>query len=62
VAIASDAHRTVPLGIVALSTQFGPDYDLTMAASTLTIVPVLVVFFMFRRHFIQGMMMSGLKG
>jgi multiple sugar transport system permease protein len=60
--ISSDSNKTVPLAIVDLSTQFGPIYDLTMAASTLTIVPVLVVFFVFRRHFIQGMMMSGLKG
>jgi multiple sugar transport system permease protein len=62
VLISSDSNKTVPLAIVSLSTQFGPIYDLTMAASTLTIVPVLVVFFVFRRHFIQGMMMSGLKG
>ncbi len=62
VLIGSDANKTVPLGIVDLSTQFGPIYDLTMAASTLTIVPVLLVFLAFRRHFIQGMMMSGLKG
>jgi len=62
VSIASDANRTVPLGIVALSTQFGPDYDLTMAASTLTILPVVVVFLLLRRHFISGMALSGLAG
>lgn len=62
VLIGSDANKTVPLGIVDLSTQFGPIYDLTMAASTMTIVPVLLVFLALRRHFIQGMMMSGLKG
>jgi multiple sugar transport system permease protein len=62
VLIGSDSNKTVPLGIVDLSTQFGPIYDLTMAASTLTIVPVVLVFLVFRRNFIQGMMMSGLKG
>jgi multiple sugar transport system permease protein len=62
VLIGSDTSKTVPLGILDLSTQFGPIYDLTMAASTLTIVPVILVFLVFRRHFIQGMMMSGLKG
>jgi ABC-type glycerol-3-phosphate transport system permease component len=60
--ISSDGNKTVPLGIVSLSTQFGPIYDLTMAAATVTIVPVLLVFLVFRRHFIEGMMMSGLKG
>jgi multiple sugar transport system permease protein len=62
VLISSDSNKTVPLGIVDLSTQFGPIYDLTMAASTVTIVPVLFVFLIFRRQFIEGMMMSGLKG
>ena len=62
VLVGSDSNKTVPLGIVGLSTQFGPIYDLTMAASTLTIVPVVLVFLVFRRNFIQGMMMSGLKG
>jgi multiple sugar transport system permease protein len=62
VLITSDHNKTVPLGIVDLSTQFGPIYDLTMAASTLTVVPILVVFFIFRRRFVEGMMMQGLKG
>ena len=62
VLITSEHNKTVPLGIVDLSTQFGPIYDLTMAASTLTIVPILIVFFIFRRKFIEGMMMQGLKG
>jgi multiple sugar transport system permease protein len=62
VLITSDQNKTVPLGIVDLSTQFGPIYDLTMAASTLTVVPILVVFFIFRRRFVEGMMMQGLKG
>lgn len=62
VSITSDANRTVPLGIVALSTQFGPAYDLTMAASTLTILPVVLVFLVLRRHFISGMALSGLGG
>lgn len=33
-----------------------------MAASTITVVPVLIVFFVFRRQFLGGFMMSGLKG
>jgi multiple sugar transport system permease protein len=60
--ISSEAKKTVPLGIILLSTQWGTIYDLTMAASALTILPVLVVFFIFRRQFIQGIVLSGLKG
>lgn len=33
-----------------------------MAASTVIIVPVLLVFFLTQRYFIEGVTMSGLKG
>jgi ABC-type glycerol-3-phosphate transport system permease component len=62
VLITSQQNATVPLGIVDLSTQFGPIYNLTMAASTITVVPTVVVFLVFRRQFVEGMMMQGLKG
>ena len=62
VLITSQQNATVPLAIVDLSTQFGPIYNLTMAASTVTVVPTVVVFFVFRRQFVEGMMMQGLKG
>jgi multiple sugar transport system permease protein len=62
VLITSQQNATVPLAIVDLSTQFGPIYNLTMAASTITVVPTVVVFFVFRRQFVEGMMMQGLKG
>lgn len=60
--INSSANKTVPLGIILLSTQWGSIYDLTMAASALTVLPVLIVFLVFRKQFIQGFILSGLKG
>lgn len=60
--INSSANKTVPLGIILLTTQWGSIYDLTMAASALTVLPVLIVFLIFRRQFIQGFVLSGLKG
>lgn len=60
--INTNINKTVPLGIILLSTQWGSIYDLTMAASTLTVLPVLIVFLVFRRQFIQGFVLSGLKG
>jgi multiple sugar transport system permease protein len=40
------------------STQFGP----LMAASTLVVIPVIVVFFFAQRTFIQGITLTGVKG
>ena len=33
-----------------------------MAASTAVVVPTLVLFFLAQRYFIQGMVLTGLKG
>jgi ABC-type glycerol-3-phosphate transport system permease component len=33
-----------------------------MAVATISLIPVLVVFFTAQRHFIQGLVISGVKG
>lgn len=33
-----------------------------MAAATLTIIPIFVVFLLAQRYFVQGVVMSGMKG
>ena len=35
---------------------------LLMAASVVSVIPVIVVFLICQRHFIRGIAMSGLKG
>jgi multiple sugar transport system permease protein len=37
-------------------------WDLLMAASTIMIVPIIVIFFLAQRYFIQGIVTTGLKG
>ena len=59
----SDAdHYTLSLGLTFFrseySTQFGP----LMAASTVVVIPVIVVFFFAQRTFIQGITLTGVKG
>jgi multiple sugar transport system permease protein len=38
------------------------EYGLLMAASTLVMLPVLIVFFFTQRYFIQGITLTGIKG
>lgn len=40
----------------------GPMWNIQLAATTLTAVPVLIVFVLAQRHVIQGPAQSGLKG
>lgn len=44
------------------SRQGGTPWNLLMAASTLVVSPIIILFFFTQRTFIQGITMSGLKG
>ncbi|HLH74209.1 MAG TPA: carbohydrate ABC transporter permease, partial [Chloroflexota bacterium] len=53
---------TVPLGMALLNSRYAIDFGGTMAIATISLIPVLVVFFTAQRHFIQGLVISGVKG
>lgn len=54
--------RTLALGLVSFQNAWGVDIVQVMAASTVITLPVLVVFFLFQRYFIEGVVTTGLKG
>ena len=43
-------------------TQTGAQWNLLMAASIMMIMPLLVVFFLGQRYFVEGITLTGLKG
>ena len=53
---------TVAIGLATFRSIMRTRWDLLMAASTAMILPVLVLFFFAQRYFIQGIVLSGLKG
>jgi ABC-type glycerol-3-phosphate transport system permease component len=57
---------TIPLGLVTLRTYAGdpgePKDHLLMAGSVIATVPIIVVFFLAQKYFVQGIVTSGLKG
>ncbi|NQT53210.1 ABC transporter permease subunit [bacterium] len=50
------------LGIFGLQTQAGGNFGLIMAASALMTLPVVFMFFLCQRYFIQGITLTGMKG
>jgi multiple sugar transport system permease protein len=52
---------TLPVGIALFQTSYSAEYGLTLAASVLCTVPVLLVFLLFQRQIIQGIALTGLK-
>jgi multiple sugar transport system permease protein len=54
--------RTVPVGIALFSGEAGSAWHLIMATSAMAIVPVLIVFIIFQRQIIEGVVLTGVKG
>jgi multiple sugar transport system permease protein len=53
---------TLPLMVASFQGLYGTDWTLLMAASCITLFPVLVVYLFAQRYFIEGITLSGLKG
>ncbi len=54
--------KTIQLGLRMFITQYSSDYNLIMAASVVSLIPVLIVFLSLQKYFVQGVASSGLKG
>jgi len=58
----SPERFTVSIGLSAFRSVLNTRWDLLMAASTATTLPIIIVFFLAQRYFVQGVVLSGLKG
>jgi multiple sugar transport system permease protein len=52
---------TLPVGVALFQSSYATEYGLTLAASVLCTLPVIVAFLFFQRHIIEGISMTGLK-
>ncbi len=53
---------TLALGLRLFQDQYTTEWELMMAAATVSMVPVLLVFYFGQRYFIQGVVFTGVKG
>lgn len=53
---------TVAIGLAQFRGAMTTRWDLQMAAATVMVLPVIVLFFFAQRYFIRGIVMTGLKG
>ncbi len=53
--------KTLPLGLVSYRQQYTAEWGNMMAASAITIVPILVVFVLLQKYVIKGMAHAGMK-
>ena len=57
----SDTY-TLPVGLIALNTEYGINFQATMALATLTVVPVVALFLLTQRRVMSSFMAGSLKG
>jgi multiple sugar transport system permease protein len=53
---------TLPVALASLSREHVQDHELMMAGSVLTTVPVILVFLVLQRYYVQGLMLGSVKG
>jgi len=54
--------RTVSVGLTFYQGQFTIDYAMTAAGTTIATIPVIIVYFLFQRQFVEGLTAGSIKG
>lgn len=54
--------RTLPVGLTAFQGQFKVEWHLLMAGAVIAMLPILIIYVLAQRKFIEGLAMTGLTG
>ena len=60
--VTSDDKFTVSLGLPSLIGPYRQEYGAVMAGSFMGTLPIVLIFLIFQRRFIEGIMAGALKG
>ena len=53
---------TLPIGMLAFDSSQGQQTNLLMAAVTMSIVPMILIFLFMQKQLVKGIMLGGVKG
>ncbi|MEM7130250.1 MAG: carbohydrate ABC transporter permease [Chloroflexota bacterium] len=57
-----EVWRPLMVGLYSFETEAGPQTQLLMAGSMITIIPILIIYFITQKQYTEGIATSGLKG
>lgn len=60
--VAGGDLRTLPVGLALLRGRFATDITVMAAGATMVSLPVIIIYVIFQRHFIRGLVSGALKG
>ncbi len=58
----TESKKTLQIGLRMFISQYSSEYGLIMAASVLSLIPVLIVFLSLQKYFVEGIAATGVKG
>ncbi|WP_136588152.1 MULTISPECIES: carbohydrate ABC transporter permease [Actinomycetes] len=61
IALKDPALFTLPIGLLYLKGQSTPDYSASMALALISVLPMVLLFLLFQRYFVQGFARSGIR-
>ena len=59
--LSDNRQYTLSIGVQLIRSTLDPKWEVLMAAGVVMVMPVLVIFFLTQKYFIQGVAMSGIK-
>jgi multiple sugar transport system permease protein len=62
IVLSDQDYQTLPVALASLSREHIMDNELMMAGAVVTVLPVLLLFLLLQRHYLQGLMLGGVKG
>lgn len=58
----TETKKTIQLGLRMFIGQYSSEYGLIMAGSIVSLIPVIIIFLILQKYFVQGVASTGLKG
>jgi len=62
IVLTDQSHYTLPVALASLSREHIMDVEMMMAGAVVTVVPVLALFLLLQRYYIQGLLLGSVKG
>lgn len=60
--LTTESKKTLQIGLRMFIGQYSSEYGLIMAASVISLIPVLIVFLCLQKYFVEGVAATGIKG
>ncbi len=61
IALTSERKMTLPLALNYFNSNLFTDYNASMSAGVLVMLPLLIIYFIFQKQFVESITLTGIK-